>query len=134
MAQFTLEELQEKRKYYWRELQLITYTMKGLEETLGEIRKQHKEALDNYSRTDHDLALIDGRAHRVADNAAAKETTGGWKKRIKEPPKVSDLTQEQIDELLLELSPDTIQIVPEPQDVDLTDEEAVRLDEEFGND
>jgi hypothetical protein len=131
MAQFTLEELQAQRKTYWKELQTITLTLRGLEETLKEVRIQHKDALDNYSKVDYNLALIDGRAQRVAEAAsAAKETTGGWKKRIKEPPSVSDLTQAQIDELLLELSPDSIHVVPEPQDVDLTDEEAVQLNME----
>jgi hypothetical protein len=120
MSQFTLEELQTQRKTYWKELQTITLTLRGLEETLKEVRIQHKIALDNYSKTDHDLALIDGRMERVSEQA--NNETKGWRRRkTDKPPSVDDLTQEQIDELLLELDPESIKLVPVPNEIDQND-------------
>jgi hypothetical protein len=133
MNEDKLTELQNKRKYHWKELQNITIMLRGLEETLKEVRIQHQEAIKNYETVDHDLALIDGRAQKIAEQTSGKETTGGWKRKAKEPVKISDLTQEQIDELLLELDPERIKEVPEPQDVELNEEVVELLNQEENN-
>jgi hypothetical protein len=137
MAQFTISELQEKRKMYWKELQNITIMLRGLEETLKEVRIQHKEALDNYSRTDYELALVDGRAQKVSEQSSGPERSV-WKKRSveKKVSTVDDLTQEQIDELLMELDPESLKIVPLPEEIDQNElvNEENENEEELTND
>jgi hypothetical protein len=116
--EYTTEELQERRKQSWNELKVLNLSLKGLKETLDELQKQHKEALCAYEKADRALALIDGRAKKVEASASNEQSV--WKRRkiAKEPPKVSDLTQEQIDELLKELDPTgSFKPVPMPDEL-----------------
>jgi hypothetical protein len=111
----TIEELQQRKITSWKELQSIHSMYVGLKSLFDEINVQYKEALDSYSKADHELALVDGRCKKV-DNTTTN------KKPIPESDAESirqGLSEKDIEELLNELNiqvPD-VEEVPNPNDV-----------------
>lgn len=123
----TLDELQARRKTNWQNLCTISNMLKGIKITFDEIQKQYEQAKKEYEQVDKELALIDGRAKKIEPATSGR----GRKKLADGPISPNDLTQDEINELLAKLDPQSlIMEVPTPEEVAKANDLSVIEEEE----